>query len=1306
MEYISFRTSDLISQFLSDEYQLHEKIGQGGFAQVYKASKKSTNQPVAIKFLTLNPEWDDTKRNRCIERFKREAFLSGRLQHPNIVRLLDKGCYGDELLYAVFEFVDGQSLKEALAESGALLPTEAAGLMGQVLDALVHAHTQGVIHRDIKPSNIMLSKAGAKTHAKILDFGIGTLFEDARQHDFKSLTVTNETLGTPSYCAPEQLRGERPTPKTDLYVWGLVFVECLTGAPAISGSSLASICHQQLSAGNVPIPPSITGHPIAHLLRRVLNKKVAERASCALEVYNELIKINFATLVGDIFPTATARLHIARPQDSAQSEQETLDQCPKANVDFAEKRLITTLCVSINVNLSSLAVNVDRDDFNSGNINAETIDDILKQQTSQCIDTAIHYGAFHAGTLGDTLLFYFGYPFSSDSDCRLCARTALEIAGKIFEANAISRQSRNSQIGVEIQCRMGMHTGPVTIFENSPPEGGTPNLAMALARHAASGQVLCSQETQHLLERHIAFEPYPNAKIPPSILTKSLFILTGEYCVESFSFLRSDISQARFVGREQELEYLSQLVNENCRYVHVHGEAGIGKSRLVYEFREKEAHRFQCLFQCLPEHRNNALYPILHWIKQHYSLESHDHEALADRLRNHLRQIQNFNEHELMSVLCLWLELPLLESAEMIEFSADRQKLILFSALAALLDAGNSISPTSKKLIMVEDLHWADPMTLAFLSFYLSKARSSHSSLMFLSTSRHALPESLLVVGIQSIELKHLDTSYSEQLVANRLGCALVSAEVLDFIVNRAGGIPLFIEEIIGMLKHKTLIEKVNGCFRFSSADRHNEVPDSLQGLLQNKLEYLDSAKETAQLASLIGREFSFNLLAQASLCEKAKLLSDIRALVAAEIIYVNRKIEGDAYVFRHALIREAVASSVPWVRRRSFSSQIATALMLAPQDVSGKSVLLQHLLAANRYSEAITTGTDLIEGRLRQGDYTSALNDVSQCKGFIEKLEIYRDRLLAKLQLNSFSISILVATEGSGSDNLLAIANENSSLCSLENLDCDVDPNLIEYLHHASWAAMTHFHMSSLRQQALKSAKAELAFCSEYNPDPDALLVVNTQIANCYLLDGDLQQSSLYLESAFSIFNYHPAEKLQDNSFLKYGFSAKVFPYMIGSIVELLKGNIQAGRSYSHYSLQMAGLIASPITEAISIGYGTIFAYLANDRMYMAQLLEQMEDLIGKNADIIHFATYTNIAGAWFRKDIQSLRTHIETLKNTKQTQWLSLYLCMLLELENECGDVERWQSTLSELNQWIETTGERVCQAKLNSLSKRWAA
>ncbi len=147
----------IAAQFDSSSYQLLEKIGEGGFGHVYKAIQRNTGQVVAIKFLVISDEFDECKRARYVERFKRETQLSSQLHHPNIVRLLDKGQSG-ELLYAVFEYIKGLDLKAILRDSGALSAVDAADVMGQVLDALAHAHDKGIIHRDIKPANIILHK--------------------------------------------------------------------------------------------------------------------------------------------------------------------------------------------------------------------------------------------------------------------------------------------------------------------------------------------------------------------------------------------------------------------------------------------------------------------------------------------------------------------------------------------------------------------------------------------------------------------------------------------------------------------------------------------------------------------------------------------------------------------------------------------------------------------------------------------------------------------------------------------------------------------------------------------------------------------------------------------------------------------------------------------------------------------------------------------------------------------------------------------------------------------------------------------
>ncbi|MCG7587381.1 protein kinase, partial [Photobacterium sp. OFAV2-7] len=294
--------TEIEQQFAASDYQLSHKIGEGGFGSVYKAVYQKTDQHVAIKCLHLDPQESLKQRQRQIARFERESRFVSRLSHPNIVRLLDKGTIGENSVYSVFEYVDGISLSEYLNVYGALDIEAAYSVMLQVLDALVHAHEYGIIHRDIKPSNIMLSYSGAKPHVKLLDFGISTQSFNQRSVDYQTLTLNQESLGTPTYCAPEQLRGEQATFSSDLYMWGLVFLECLSGAPAVSGTSIAEIYHQHLSDTPISIPTGLLAHPLGGLLRRVLLKRVNERTHSAKEVFEQLDTMVISNLVGNFQP--------------------------------------------------------------------------------------------------------------------------------------------------------------------------------------------------------------------------------------------------------------------------------------------------------------------------------------------------------------------------------------------------------------------------------------------------------------------------------------------------------------------------------------------------------------------------------------------------------------------------------------------------------------------------------------------------------------------------------------------------------------------------------------------------------------------------------------------------------------------------------------------------------------------------------------------------------------------------------------------------------------------------------------------
>ncbi len=285
---------------LLERYELLSPVGKGGFGTVYKARQLATNQTVAVKLLHLS---EGERSLSLLARFQREMQLCARLHHPNIVRLIDSGQTHEGQVYAVFEFVPGKTLKEVLATEGALEPREARHLMRQVLDALACAHRLGIVHRDLKPANIMVVPTGARRNALVLDFGMGAIIGEASQEPELQLTRRGEVVGTPAYSAPEQLNGQPPTTRSDIYAWGLIFLECLTGKPAVSGTSVYDAIYRHLSPEPVPIPSLIQDHRLGALLQRALAKDPKARDLTAQQLLQELEACELEALEPPAIPT-------------------------------------------------------------------------------------------------------------------------------------------------------------------------------------------------------------------------------------------------------------------------------------------------------------------------------------------------------------------------------------------------------------------------------------------------------------------------------------------------------------------------------------------------------------------------------------------------------------------------------------------------------------------------------------------------------------------------------------------------------------------------------------------------------------------------------------------------------------------------------------------------------------------------------------------------------------------------------------------------------------------------------------------
>lgn len=266
----------MIGKMLDNRYELVEFIGKGGMALVYRAVDHRTGHHVAVKI--LRPEFNQDQ--EFLGRFDREATTASKMSHHNIVNLLDVGVDGD-IHFLVMEYVKGRTLKEVIAQKGALPPAVAAQIGIRILSAMQHAHKNGIIHRDIKPQNILVHADG---HIKVGDFGI------ARVAGSNTISSDDSVMGSVHYFSPEQAKGEAVTFSSDLYSVGVVLYEMLTAQPPFEGETPVAIALQHISGKpramselNPAVPPAME-----RVVAKAMEKRPEKRYQSALEMAQDL----------------------------------------------------------------------------------------------------------------------------------------------------------------------------------------------------------------------------------------------------------------------------------------------------------------------------------------------------------------------------------------------------------------------------------------------------------------------------------------------------------------------------------------------------------------------------------------------------------------------------------------------------------------------------------------------------------------------------------------------------------------------------------------------------------------------------------------------------------------------------------------------------------------------------------------------------------------------------------------------------------------------------------------------------------
>jgi eukaryotic-like serine/threonine-protein kinase len=277
----AFESDPLVGQDL-DRYRIVQTIGDGAMARVYRARHKVLDREYAVKVLFGEIASDKS----LAERFRREAQVISKLNHPNIVSVIDFGTTTAGLTFLTMELVVGRTLREIIKKESPFQPVRALAIARQIAAGLTEAHKRGFVHRDLKPSNVMLIDDGGVEKVKILDFGL-VRAQDSEM-DEGILTRTGQFLGTPIYMSPEQIIGAEITPAADMYALGIVLFEMLEGRPPFKGKKLAEIRQKHLSEAPPPVRSSLG---LEQLVKDLLEKDVAKRPQNAREVVDRLDSI-------------------------------------------------------------------------------------------------------------------------------------------------------------------------------------------------------------------------------------------------------------------------------------------------------------------------------------------------------------------------------------------------------------------------------------------------------------------------------------------------------------------------------------------------------------------------------------------------------------------------------------------------------------------------------------------------------------------------------------------------------------------------------------------------------------------------------------------------------------------------------------------------------------------------------------------------------------------------------------------------------------------------------------------------------
>ena len=584
----------------------------------------------------------------------------------------------------------------------------------------------------------------------------------------------------------------------------------------------------------------------------------------------------------------------------------------KAHQVSAERRPVTVMFCDL-VGSTGLAARLDAEDWR----------DLVSAYLDQASATVTGFGGHVLKRLGDGLMALFGYPHAQENDAERAVRAALAIQFALRELN-----SRNASKGApELSVRIGIELGPVVVDSTGEVFGDAPNIAARAQAAAEPGSVLITGNVQRQVAGLFVAEEFGAHElkgVPEPVALYRVIRTSGG------GRRGGARTVTPFIGREEELGVLARRWERarggDGQLMLVVGEPGIGKSRLIEEFRSGlgETPHTWVEWSSSQLLQNTSFHPIVEWGRQRFGSDLLAEQRLAD-LENTLRLI-GLDAVENAPLLAPLVDIPLPPDREP-TLAPEELRRRQLAALVAWVLAGARSQPVA---LAFEDLQWADPSSLDLMRALAE--RGGQAPLLIIATAR---PEFRAPWSLRShhsvISLAPLDRVQVRQMVGELASLHALSKEVMDGVSERTGGVPLFIEEVTRLLLERGEQGGVQA------------IPPTLQQSLAARLDRLGPAREVAQIGAVLGRDFAYPLLRDIAELDELALQASLERLADADILFVEGGAPQSNYRFKHALIQDAAYESLLKSRRQALHRRAADALSGRLQSAAAEPEAIAH---------------------------------------------------------------------------------------------------------------------------------------------------------------------------------------------------------------------------------------------------------------------------------------------------------------------------------------------------------------------------